>query len=229
MQLGEWFKRFWPFSNPSLAESAAAKEPEIEYYRTDGGAILATVGTYGFTAFLEYDEKENNWQHLDLNSPRGDMLHQEIFLAHRATGLYGPPIGAPPLPLDQPGVYHPKEYYQQRPPVPCEEVPNVTALLREAGGTELVVHIVLREDRYETLHGDGRFHYLDAVYIKGKDAKRHPEHASGNYHYHLRKMTLCLDGNHVCWSNFKLELFDHYDPERVVKELEERLKAAQAQ
>jgi hypothetical protein len=85
--------------------------------------------------------------------------------------------------------------------------------------------VVLSEDIYETNLGDGEFHYFQDVFLTREDAQSYVDRAPAEgERFHLRTMSIRLDSGALSSPDFKIELFDHYTVEEVLKALEARLR-----
>ena len=51
--------------------------------------------------------------------------------------------------------------------------PAIKKYLENLSNHSAEIYVVLLEDLYESLHGDGKFHYMDSVFIQKVDALRY--------------------------------------------------------
>ena len=112
-----------------------------------------------------------------------------------------------------------------------DRYPSVEAFLASRGG-HATVYPVLHEDGYETLFGDGEFHYLWNVFqtrdAAQADIERNRIECVGAYRewgrFHVRELSLSLVEGRAAIPAFKPEYYDEYDAEMVLTLLERRLR-----
>ena len=89
----------------------------------------------------------------------------------------------------------------------------------------VVVFVVLHEDSYETMLGDGEFHYLGGVFLTREEAQDYLGQNHGEWNrFHLRMMSIKLDHGVFIFPDFRPERYDHHKAEEVLIELEFRLR-----
>jgi hypothetical protein len=103
--------------------------------------------------------------------------------------------------------------------------PLLSGFLKGQKDKAAKVFVVLHEDRYETLLGDGEFHDFDRVFFTKEDAERYMDQNRGEWKsFHLREMTIKLDHDILAFPDFAHKLFDRHKVEEVVKALESLLR-----
>ena len=206
---------------------------ETEYFKDlDTDAVYACVGPMGGTGMFRLRKSadgEPEWEFLVPGSPTWDMVHQRLYFDRRWVETVNPgelPEPLPPLPEIPPGPFpHPTEYYKPKRTIGASEYPSVTAFLKTRSDKTASVVVVLFEDIYETCLGDGEFHYFRDVFLTQEDAQRDMDRdPDKGERFHLRTMSIQLDSGALSSPDFKIELFDHYTVEEVLKALEARLR-----
>jgi hypothetical protein len=204
---------------------------EVEYFKDfDTDAVYACVGPMGVTAMFRLKKSlagEPEWEFLVPESPTWDRVHQRLYLDRRWVETVNPhelPAPLPPIPEIPPGPFpHPREYFVPEGPINALEYPSVTGLLKTRG--EVTVFVVLFEDPYETALGDGEFHFFRDVFLNRADAQRYiDQNKSTGEQFHLRTMSIMLDSGTLGFPDFRVELFDRYTVEEVLKTLEAHLR-----
>ena len=199
----------------------------IAYYKSfDNDAVYACVGPMACEALFRLREPpvgDRSWEFLVPDSPAWDSTHQSIYRNPRVEAVKPEDVvSLPPLPDIPRGPFPSwKEHFLPKHPVRASTFPRVAALF-EAGTREAVtVFVVLFEDTYETVLGDGEFHYLRKVFLTREDAQRYVDQtATESERLHLRSMTLGLDHATFVFPEFDPQLFDHYEAEEVLRALE---------
>jgi hypothetical protein len=80
----------------------------------------------------------------------------------------------------------------------------------------MALYLVLYEDRYESLRGDGEFHYLTAVFLNLESAASYKEAKTDEWClYHIRPSLIWLDGDTI-GCEVPIERFDHINREEVL-------------
>jgi len=206
---------------------------EAEYFKDfDTDAVYACVGPMGATAMFRLRKSaagEPEWEFLVPESPTWDSVHQRLYFDRRWVETVNPdelPEPLPPLPEIPPGPFpHPTEYYKPKRMIEASEYPSVAAFLKAQSNETATVIVVLFEDIYETNLGDGEFHYFRDAFLTREDAQRYMDRdPDKGERFHLRTMSLHLESGALSSPDFKIELFDHYTVEAVLKALEARLQ-----
>lgn len=164
---------------------------ELHWFEADDGeSLYAFVGTFGLGGLFVLSEGEWTWS--ARGSPRWDSLHQGAFRNHRFSSAE-PPRDMPPFPeiIVADRVFHP--------PAPSDcPVPDAVADWVRAGGGQRRAVLLLREDLYESAHGDGRFLYPEGCFPSETACKAHlSAHALSGYAYHRRGVDLALQDGSV--------------------------------
>lgn len=148
--------------------------PEITIYRDDD-LVLAFCGTWGaegvYRCWLNDDPAQMQWEFCPPESKTWDAYHQKVFRQHHATACDDDFIARlPPVPDDFPP---PTELYVVEKAVSVSIVPGdrVLRAMRAAPMGRLVVFVVLSEDRYESIFGDGVFRYFEAAFTDADAAQ----------------------------------------------------------
>ena len=205
---------------------------EVKYFRDfDTDAVYACVGPMAAEALFRLRDPAASgaqWEFLVPNSPAWDAIHQRIYRNPRvdevSPGEFPAPL--PPLPEIPRGPFPDwKTYYLPAQPIHASRFPSVARFLEARDPKTAPVFIVLREDTYETMLGDGEFHYFQDVFLTEEHAQRHLEQARSEWERpHLRMMTIRLDSGEFTFPDFNPQLFDRYRMEDVLAALEARLQ-----
>ena len=87
----------------------------------------------------------------------------------------------------------------------------------------VTVLVVLYEDTYESLYGDGKYIYLKGVFLSGKDGLEYiDDHKEEWIRLYLRPTTLKIEHGVFVFPDLVPEIFEHYGPEGVLSALERR-------
>ncbi len=205
---------------------------KVNYYQDiDSDTIYACRGSWGANGMFRLRDpqaKEKQWEFLIPNSPAWDWIHQRIYRNPRVEEIKPEkfPAPLPPLPETPPGPFpEAKDYFLPEKPIQASAYPLLGGFLKGQKDKAAKVFVVLSGDRYETLLGDGEFHYFDRVFLAKQDAERHIDQNRGEWEsFHLREMTVKLDDEVFAFPDFTQELFDRHKVEEVVKALESFLQ-----
>ena len=177
-------------------------------------------GSQGF--FINHSNGEG-WNFIVPGSILWDALHQDLYFAlHDFSACQGgeekvlPPL--PPVPkfkrLSWKDNFLPKEALSAR------AYPSLTARLESAHEKQIRVWILLLEDKYETLQGDGCFRYFfeKKVFLSEFDARTAANAGDGEGWHVLSvaSVVIGLDCDEIVPVIFDPDVFDHYEFEHVV-------------
>ena len=202
----------------------------VAYYRDFDDRVYACVGPMASEALFRLTPPligTPHWEFLVPDSPVWDSAHQEIFRNGRAERIWPEkfPIALPPLPPIPPGPFPKwKDHFLPASPIRVGQFPSIAALFAAGRPGGVTAFVVLFEDPYETSLGDGEFHYFRDAFLTREDAERYVQQTqSDTERFHLRSMTIALDGNTFAFPDFDPKLFDRYSVEEVLLVLEARL------
>ncbi|MHC4709906.1 MAG: hypothetical protein ACYTA3_05675 [Planctomycetota bacterium] len=224
------------------------EKPEITIYRDDD-LVLAFCGTWGaygvYRCWLNDDPGQIRWEFCPPESKTWDAYHQKVFRQHHAEACDDDlRAQLPPLPD---GFPPPAALHVAEKAVPASVKPGrrVLQAVRAAPADRLAVFVVLSEDRYESIFGDGVFRYFEAAFADADAARafvakcsaraaKEAEAAGASVAlgtvYHLRHVYLTLSGNKVTLDTegaeeeAKVSPFDHFTAKQVCKDLAKRLR-----
>ncbi len=172
--------------------------------------------------------KDRQWEFLIPNSPNWAWVHQRIYRNPRVEEIRPEhfPAPLPPLPETPPGPFPESEdYFLPEKPLQASAYPLVRKFLNGQQGKSAKVFIVLEEDRYETMLGDGEFHDFDRVFLAKEEAERYMDRNRDEWKsFHLREMTMKLDDEVLAFPDFAHKLFDKHSVKEVVEALESFLQ-----
>jgi len=215
------------------------KDRDLNYCRNDNGILFAWRGPWGGIFRLSGSGDDVRWELLMPQSPHWNAVHQAIFYTGRLEPVRPEelPKGIPEVPEEPAGPFPSRiDYYLADRQLLISEYPKTATLVRNSKNLELEVHVVLREDGYETLLGDGEFHYLNRVFLRKsaavdfvrqqhEDQMRAQARQPPNVHlvpdeYHLRRVVLALSGDSLVLKVFQHEVFDEHSAVDVLEMLE---------
>ncbi len=190
---------------------------QIDYFNIDG-PIVACVGQYAFNGMFKLNPISNTWSLLDPSSLSYDSYHQSIYRTGRVEHLDALAISKLPplLAIVQPRIApEPNEFIRS-------DYPNVFSLLGQEGA-ERQIFAVLREDTYETCHGDGCYIYFESAYLNFEDASKAANQISNESYMrgHLRTYVIRLDqasGNIIL--DLENQAYDRVSTQEVLRFLE---------
>ena len=186
--------------------------------------LLVSCGDVGFEGiFRLWFESSTSWEFCPPQSKSWDWYHQRIFRMRELEEIDALPPKLPPLPKSFPP---PKECHVVDEEAETKSADVSGALndrVRAAGGS-LTVYVLLTEDRYESLHGDGVFHNFETAYFDRAAAEAHAreiddtfdtrfEPGSDKYAAYVREVVL----KRSCWKlgiddkKSERETFDNYE------------------
>lgn len=230
-----------------------AKTPQFDFYRDDD-LILGFCGPGGAYGVYRYwlgrepsgraggkPERRDQWEFCPPDTRAWDGYHQRVFFQGRADCCSLDDLGGsvPPLPAEFPP---PQALHVADPPSPRSRnvLPGtmVFEAVRDAPDGRLQVYVVLSEDRYESILGDGTFHKFKAAFLdqetvrsfvaeKSGEAASEAEYSSHELGivYHVREVYLTVAGDKVVLETEGCELspFDHFTREQICNDLARRL------
>lgn len=141
--------------------------PEITFYHDDD-LVLAFCGTWGaqgvYRCWLNDDPGQIRWEFCPPESKTYDFYHQKVFRQQRADACDDDVRARlPPLPdgFPPPTALHVAE---KAVPASVKPVGRVLLAVRAAPAGRLAVFVVLSENSYESLFGDGVFRDFEAAF-----------------------------------------------------------------
>ncbi len=208
---------------PGNDQSPPGKVREIEYYDDtwDSSNYLVCFDRHYIFAIRPTDV-EPKWEFLHPDGARWDAVHQRVYRNFRADRISRdqlPPNLPPPpesiapellLPLSPP----PEVFLRA-------DYPRLEKRLQERDGA-IPLFLVLMEDLYESLHGDGKFHYPEALFFNEDEAFRFKASSNDSYAYYVRAGLAWLTGDEIeC--KMPCRTFDHFSYGEVLGLAEKRL------
>jgi len=206
-------------------------KPPIEWYECDNDMILGFCGYRGDRGVYRYWlNRSDNWQFCPAETKAWDFYHQKVYLQGRADRIeFGALVGrVPPLPAQFPP---PEKYHVTEPPEP--HTPNVLPgskvfeKVNYAPTGRLPVYVVLREDMYESMVGDGIFRYFESAFFERTAAESYVKtmESKEGYSFYIREVSLTISGNVVALVTKGCDLspFDHFTRQQICDELAKRI------
>lgn len=205
---------------------------EVKYFKDiDTDAVYACIGPMGGNAVFRLRRplaSDASWEFLVPNSPIWDAVHQRIYRNPRVEEV-SPDEFEPRLPslTEIPRGPFPewREYFLPEHPINASQYSSVSKFLKGEEDETATVFVVLHEDRYETMLGDGEFHYLGGVFLTREEAQDYMGQNRGEWsRLHLRTMSVKLDHDVFAFPDFRPERYDRCRAEEVLQALEARLR-----
>ena len=195
----------------------------------ESDAIYAPMGTWGSDGIFWLRHPNGSWEFLSPNSFEWDAVHQQIYRNHRVEvvdiaelAFSLPELPAPPERAEQPFPW--KEQLLPKRPTKASTYPLIKKMLEAKKDRTVTVFVVLDEDAYESIFGDGEFHYLKKLFLAKKDADQYIRRKQSEWkRFHLRTITIKLDGEVLSFESFEARLYDHHKAVDVLRSLERRL------
>ncbi len=90
------------------------------------------------------------------------------------------------------------------------------------------VFVVLREDRYETMSGDGLFRDFYTAFLSRKDADEFIQLKGKDkqavwYRFSVKEFSVAIDGEELISPDFEPAMYEHYKITTVMETIEESL------
>jgi hypothetical protein len=204
--------------------SQLTKVREIEYYDDtwDSSNYLVCFDRYYIFAIRPKDA-EPKWEYLHPDGARWDAVHQRVYRNFRADRINRDQL---PADLPPPPDSITPEQLLPLPPLPPEiflrsDYPNLDKRLQESDGA-MPLYLILMEDRYESLHGDGKFHYPETLFFGEGEALTFKASSDDSYTYYIRAGLIWLDGDNIeC--KMPRRTFDHFSYGEVMRLAEPKL------
>ena len=204
----------------------------IEWYRTDSDIILGFCGKKGHKGVYRYVLNwSDDWEFCPPGTRLWDRYHQMVYYQGRANFCTYKELKGevPPLPRRFPP---PKSYHVTDPP----EIGTPNALpgsslferVNSAPDKKLPVYVVLKEDRYETVFGDGCFRNFESAFFDESSAQSHIENDFEPHEFiefHIRRVYLMVKENGVILDTkgAKISPFDHFGLGQICDDLSRRM------
>jgi hypothetical protein len=202
---------------------------EIEYFRDiDSETLFSPVGTSGFNGMFRLRSGSNTWEFLSPGSLEWDRVHQKIYRAARVEKIDPGELSfsLPSLPvLTQHDVQYTtwKDNLLPKHRIMASDYPLTKEKIEVRENKQITVFVVLTEDTYDTFLGDGKVHYLEEVFLSKVSANRYIKHKrKKGVQFHLRTITIRLDGEAFSFPSFEAYEYDHHKAEDVLRSLESR-------
>lgn len=201
----------------------------MTFYKLWNDDIYFAVPDYGGSGIyrLFADKLANGWDYLPPYSDAWDSSHQRIFRQHDAE-IVDPPaldFSFPDLPpIPDPPEEGWKEYFRPKAYANTSDYYNLFKFLSGRDSKHITVYVVLEEDLYESMSGDGKFLYLKDASLNGNIYKRYskePNILNGNFtRYHQRQFLLSWDDDFFFSNDFRPGIFENYELNEVLQILE---------
>ncbi len=231
-----------------------AKQPQYELYR-DGDLVLGFCGTAGLDGVYRYRLcrqpilrlirkllRQDQWKFCPPGTKAWDFYHQKVYRQHRAERCSPADLGGlvPPLPIEFPPPRAPN-VLDPPPPRSRDVLPGsrVYEAVRAFRDARLPVYVVLREDLYESVSGDGVFHDFEAAFLERAEAQSFVATQSDDateedensdlrlgIAYHIREVYLTVSAGEVVVNSADSQLspFDRFTREEICNELAKHLE-----
>lgn len=207
------------------------KKPDparIIYYESDGGYIYACVGPMAAEGLFRhpgFERPGNTWEWIPGTSSIWNFAHQAIYRNGRWDELTSDKAAQLP-----PVVAEVSDEGAMAPSVETETFaastfPWLYRLLQQSPESVAPIFVVLQEDTYESLLGDGKFADMHGVFLDERAANSEMGRIAGEYcrQGHLRRMTVALKDGLLEIPDFQRQWFDQTTRSGVLAELEKAL------
>jgi hypothetical protein len=226
-----WIK--WPRAR--LDEADASAPPEIEWCRSldNPDLVLGFCGSMGADGVYRFWlDKSDDWEFCPAETKAWDWYHQKRYRQGKVELCTFDEVreAAPPLPRRFPP---PVKYHLLDPPEPktanARRGSKVFDRVLSAPDRRLPVYVVLREDRYESLFGDGVFRDFEAAFLDAASAEHYIENDAEQHEfleYHLREVYLAVSGKRgvLDTEGCNLSPFDHFTGAEICDDLVKKLR-----
>lgn len=206
----------------------AIRTCSIEWYRTDSDLILGFCGRKGFGGvYCYWLDESDTWEFFHDGTKEWDRFHQKVYWQGRAdtikfSELKGKVPPVPPKP--------PRKATRGTVDLPEKEAPYTSATkellekITACAGKRLPVYVVLMENRYETVFGDGCFRHFESAFFDESSAQSHIENDFEPHEFiefHIREVHLVASENGVVLDTkgAKISPFDHFGLRQICDDL----------
>jgi hypothetical protein len=216
MQEGQSNNRYSP---EDLEEIMSEKVNEIEYYDDwwDSDNYFVCINReYIFAA--NRNDPSPQWKLINSNYDYWDAVHQRIYRNFRSDKIEKenlPPHFPPPPDSIPPDRINPTPPPPPPEPIRADKYPALNNYLSKLDEKSQMVYLVLDEDLYESLQGDGEFHYPCKIFFDSESAALFTSSEHDEYtKYHTRQGLIRLNDTFFECDVQRL-LFDHFSCEQV--------------
>jgi hypothetical protein len=200
----------------------------IEWYRTDNDLILGFCGKKGHRGvYLYWLNRSDDWEYCPAETKAWDHYHQMVYWQGRADSCTFEELKGevPPLPREFPP---PTRYHVTDPPE--KGTPNALAgsklfeRVNSVSDKRLPVYVVLEEDRYETVFGDGCFRNFESAFLDRRSAESHVEldfepHEFIAFHIRLVHLVARDDQLVLDMNNAEISPFDYFSLQQICDDI----------
>ena len=191
----------------------------IEWYRTYNETILGFCGKKGSRGVYRYILNwSDDWEFCPAGTKLWDRYDQMVYWQGKADPCTFKELKdeVPPIPREFPP---PIRYHVTDPPE--KETPNALAgsklfeRVSSAPDKILPIYVVLVEDRYETVFGDGCYRNFESVFFDRNSAESHVEldfEPHEFVEFHIRALHLVAQNDRLVLNtdNDEISPFDHF-------------------
>ena len=158
-----------------MSEVPPEESENAQVLELDSGTIVAFIGTRGFDGVYKLCSSKD-WEFRPPGSREWDAFHQAAYRNARAVPLTWDEMKERGIPLPPAAGERPCEIGEDgdEDGLPLRSLSwSIRRKLRASSkGQWISLFLLLEEDEYETLMGDGKFRYLHATCWEEKDARR---------------------------------------------------------
>ncbi|MCK4792991.1 MAG: hypothetical protein KAV87_55185 [Desulfobacteraceae bacterium] len=202
----------------------------IEWYRTDSDLILGFCGKKGSRGVYRYWlNQSDTWEFCHAGTKEWDRYHQKVYRQGRADPIKFNELKGkvPPVPLPR---QLPPKAIRDVVDLPEKAAPYTSATnellerINACPGRRLPAYVVLMEDRYESVLGDGTYRHFESAFFDESSAQSHIENDFEPHEFiefHIREVHLVASENGVVLDTkgAKISPFDHFGLRQICDDL----------
>ena len=216
----------------SLFDSAkhAILTRSIEWYRTDSDLILGFCGRKGsWGVYCYWLDESDTWEFCHAGTKEWDRFHQKVYWQGRADPVTFNELKdkVPPIPHQLPpkAIRDVVDLPEKEEPLPLTSVANkLLVRINACPGRRLTVYVVLMENKYDTVFGDGCYRDFESAFFDESSAQSHIKNdfePNEFLEFPIRKVHLVASENWVVLDTkgAKISPFDHFRLQQICDNL----------
>jgi len=203
-------------SGQGLESTEEKQQYEIEYYDdTDNSGCYYVCMNEHYIFRANGSDPQPQWEFVNFDYEAWDFIHQKIYRNFRCKKINKEalPVNLP----SPPDTIPPEEKKLPPEPVRADEFPALAAYLSKLEAKLQNVDLILHEDLYESIFGDGKFCYSERLFFDSEGATHFKnEHDDRERYtlYHIRSGAIRLNDK-TLECDIDKYVFDHFDDKGV--------------